>query len=84
MAQEKEPVHKIRYGRIRAVIWANESNGRTWFNVEIVRVYKDGDDWKDSTSFGRDDLPIAALALNKAYAWIWEQAATAASGKAAE
>ena len=72
MAQENGPVKEIRYGRIRAAVWANESSGRTWFNVKVVRTYKEGDDVKDATTFGRDDLPIAALALTKAYAWICE------------
>ena len=24
----------------------------------VTRIYKDSDDWKESTSFGRDDLPL--------------------------
>ena len=67
------PVHEIRLGTIRAAIWANK-HGSTdpWFNVSVTRLYKVGDQWKDSTSFRRDDLPVAAKILEMAYAWIWE------------
>jgi hypothetical protein len=54
---KNRPVHEIRFGRIRAAIWQNETEVGTRHNVTISRLYKDGDDWKDSTSFGRDDLP---------------------------
>ena len=51
------PVHEVRLGRIKAAIWENETQNGTRHNVTLSRLYKDGDDWKDSTSFGRDDLP---------------------------
>lgn len=74
MAQKTKPVQEIRLGRIRAAIWANQANGRdAWFNVTVSRLYKDGDVWKDSTTFRRDDLPIVAKVADMAYAWIWGQ-----------
>lgn len=76
MAQ-KQPAHEIRLGRIRAAIWANE-NGHddVWFNVTVSRLYKDGDVWKDSSSFRRDDLPVVAKVMDMAYAWIWNRHTT--------
>lgn len=74
MAQKKEPAHKFRLGRISVAIWTNQSKkGEAWFNVEIVRVYLEADEWQESTRFGRDDLPIVAKAADMAYAWIWTQ-----------
>ena len=75
MAQKKEkPVHEIRLGRIRAAIWANEADNRqVWFNVTVSRLYKDGDQWKDTSTYRRDDLPIVAKVVDMAYAWIWGQ-----------
>lgn len=75
MAQKKdEPVHRIPLGRIVAAIWANKAkDGRVWFNVTITRSFKDGDQWRDTSTFGRDDLPIVAKAADMAYAWIWGQ-----------
>ena len=83
MAERSRPVHEIRLGRIRAAIWANGADGReVWFNVTVSRVYKDGDEWKDTTAFGRDDLPIVAKIADMAYAWIWEQSAASSRSSA--
>ena len=54
--QPERPVHEVRIGRIKAAIWANEGDNGTWFNVTVSRSYKDGDEWKSSSSFGRDEL----------------------------
>jgi uncharacterized circularly permuted ATP-grasp superfamily protein len=43
-------------------------------SVTLSRLYKDGDHWKTSESFGRDDLPIVQKVLDLAYFWIFEQA----------
>ena len=56
----KQPVHEIRLGRIKATIWENDTRNGTRYNVTLTRLYKDGDEWKDSASFGRDDLPLVA------------------------
>ena len=73
------PVHEIRLGRIRAAIWENDTQNGTRHNVTVTRLYKDGDDWKDSTSFGRDDLPLVAKVLDRCHSWIFEQAAASSS-----
>lgn len=70
-----KPVHEIRLGCIKAAIWANEiEGGGIRHNVQIRRLYKDGDDWKTSDSFGRDDLLIMAKVADMAHTWIFEQA----------
>lgn len=83
MAQQKtksKPVHEIRLGRIRAAIWENETQNGTRHNVTVSRLYKDGDDWKDSSSFGRDDLPLVGKVLDRAHSWIFAQNGGASSG----
>jgi len=72
------PVHEVRLGRIRAAIWENESQNGTRHNVTLSRLYKDGDEWKDSTSFGRDDLPLVAKVADLAHSWIFTQASATA------
>lgn len=72
MSSSSRPTHEIKLGRIRASIWLNESERRdSWFNVSINRLYRDGNEWKTTTSFGRDDLPLVVKAAEMAYAWIW-------------
>lgn len=68
-----KPAHTIRFGRIKATIWANDSPNGVWYNVQVCRIYKDGDQWKQSDSFGRDDLPLACKALDQAHTWIYQQ-----------
>ena len=68
----KPPVHEIRVGRIKAVIWENETQQGTRHNVSFARIYKDGEVWKDSTSFGRDDLPLIQKVADRAFEWIYE------------
>jgi len=67
----KKPVHAVRLGRIKAAIWENETENGARYNVTISRLYKDDDQWKDSTSFGRDDLPLVAKVADLAHTWIF-------------
>lgn len=66
------PVHEVRLGRIKAAIWENETQNGARHNVTVTRIYKDGDQWKDSNSFGRDDLPLVRKVLDQAHTWIFE------------
>ena len=73
MAQEKtRPVHEIRLGRIRAALWEISTEKGTRHNVTVSRLYKEGDQWKDSASFGREDLPLVIKVLDLAHTWIYE------------
>lgn len=69
----QKPAHEIRLGRIKATIWANDTEKGARHNVAIQRIYKDGDEWKSTTSFGRDDLPLVIKVADLAHTWIFEQ-----------
>lgn len=62
-------------GTIKATIWENETSVGIRYNVNVVRIYKDGEQWKQTESFGRDDLPLLAKVVDLAHTWIFEQAA---------
>lgn len=69
----QKPVHEVRLGRIRAAVWENETENGIRHNVTFSRLYKDEQDrWQDSTSFGRDDLPLLAKVADLAHTWIFE------------
>lgn len=73
MAASDRPVHEIRLGRVRAAIWRRTGGQQeAWFTVTISRSYRVDGIWKDTDSFGRDDLPVVAKAADMAYAWIWQ------------
>lgn len=71
------PVHEVRLGRIKAAIWENETQNGPRHNVKVTRLYKDGNTWKDSDSFGRDDLLVVAKVFDLAHSWIFQHAAEA-------
>jgi hypothetical protein len=74
MAKHK-PVHDIRIAGIKAAIWENETQNGMRHNVTVCRLYKDGEQWKQTESFGRDDLLVLAKVLDQAHTWIFEQSA---------
>lgn len=69
------PVHEIRLGAIKAAIWANETKNGTRHNVTVSKLYKDDDEWKQTESFGRDDLLLVAKVVDQAHSWILSEAA---------
>lgn len=81
MSKSKRPVHEIRMGRIKAAIWENETESGTRHNVTLSRLYKDDkQQWRDSTSFGRDDLPLVAKISDLAHTWIYGLSAEPTNG----
>ena len=73
--QNNKPVHSVRIGTVKAAIWENRSGDSTWYNVTVSRSYKDGDQWKNSDNFGRDDLLPLAKVVDLAHTWICERQA---------
>ena len=68
---KSKPVYEKRIGSIRLAIWENENEGKTWFNVSAVRRFKDGEEWKEASTFnGLSDLTHLAKAVELGMAWI--------------
>lgn len=43
------------------------------YNVTFSRLYKEGDQWKSTESFGRDDLLLLGKVANDAHSWIYQR-----------
>ena len=69
-----QPVHKIRHGLVSASIWRHETDKGPVFDVTFQRSYKEGDTWKNSTSFGRNALLVVSLIAARAFEWNGTQA----------
>ena len=69
MANPK-PVAEIRIGRVKAAIWKNGTEGRTRHKVTFSRLYKDGEQWKTTQSFGSNDLLVLAKVADQAHSRI--------------
>ena len=71
---KNQPAHEITLGKIKVTIWANKTEDHdVWFNVAVSRLYKNGSAWKETTTLGHDDLPVAIKAMDMAYTWIWRK-----------
>jgi len=79
MANPK-PAAEIRIGAVKAVIWKNQVEASTRHNVVFQRLYKDGDSWQVSQSFGRDDLLVLAKVADLAHSRILELQSESDSG----
>ena len=73
-SMNEKPTHEVRLGAIKAAVWRNktETSG-TRFNVKFSRIYKDGDAWKSTESFGRDDLLLLSKVADQTHSWIHQQ-----------
>src|SRR5215211_6986697 len=70
------PVKTLRLGRIKAAVWENNSDQRAFFNVTFARTYMDNDKkFRDTDSFGRDDLLLLAKLADQAHTFICEHTA---------
>ncbi len=66
-----KPVHEVRHGLIRARIWRKRTRSGVRHTVALTRLFRNGETWKESTRFGRDDLPVLRLVLHDAHSWIY-------------
>lgn len=74
---ENRPVHEVRYRQVKATVWFNQTAKGTMHNVTVSRSYRQGEQWRNASSFGPADLLPLAKALNECHTWIHEQMATA-------
>ena len=69
-----KPWKVLRSSGVSASIFENSVKTKdgdvTYFKVSLTRTYRDGEEWKSTTSLSREDLPIAALLLQQAWAAI--------------
>lgn len=70
---KQKPVHEVRLGSIKAAVWKNETEAGVRYNATLSRIYKDGDSWKSTASFGRDDLLIVGKVADQVHSWIHAQ-----------
>lgn len=72
------PVHTVRVGSIKVAIWRNSTQNGPMHNTTLVRSYKNQQgEWAESGSLSRDDLLVAAKALDLAHTFIVETEAAA-------
>jgi hypothetical protein len=68
-----KPAHEVRFGAIKATIWRNDTGNGVRFNTTFTRLYRDGNEWKTTNSFGRDDLLVVGKVADQVHSWIYQQ-----------
>jgi hypothetical protein len=57
VASIKRPETTVRHGNVEIAIWRNPSSKGDFFSASSPTIrYKDGEQWKDGSNFGRHDL----------------------------
>lgn len=78
------PVKTLRLGRMKAAVWENSADDRTYHNVKFARTYLDEHKkFQDSDSFGREDLLLLAKLADQVHTFICERQAAQRSDEAA-
>lgn len=67
-----KPVHTLRRGLIKVRVWRKRTKSDLSHTVTITRLFKNGDVWKESVRFGRNDIPIVRLLLDQALVWTYQ------------
>lgn len=67
--EKQKPEKKFRAGAVTATIWKNQTeDNREYSTVSFERSYRDKNgEWKTTNSLRVNDLPKAAMVINKAY-----------------
>jgi hypothetical protein len=86
----QKPLCRIQAGQVTAALWENKITAKNGNEVELLKVtvqrrFKDKEgNWKSSSSFGRNDIPLAIYCLGKAFGKIVEEQAVNSSSKPEE
>jgi hypothetical protein len=80
-----KPVKEFSDGPIKVSVWRSEGEHGPRYSVTCRRRYKDkaADEWKDSYSYGQDDILALAKLLDLAHTWMLEQQQQQRAQKAA-
>lgn len=68
-----KPLREERIGRVKAVVWGNQTPNGLRHNVTFKRIFKreGSSTWEQSDSFGRDDLPLLMEVAKRAWLWVY-------------
>lgn len=65
--------HAVKRGLIQVKVRCRQYRTGIRFSIRTSRLFKDGDVWRESQRFGRDDIPVLRLALDEAHTWMLTQ-----------
>ena len=67
-----KPTSEIRIDSVKAAIWSNDTEDRTRYTITFSCLYRDGEQWKATQTFDRNDLLVLAKVADQTHARIFE------------
>lgn len=64
------PFHVLERYPLKAVIWENETQNGPMFSIQLIRIFKQDEYWRETSSLNASDLLPAAKLLEEADARI--------------
>ena len=64
------PIRELRVGLIKVRIWQKKTRNGVNHVITLARLFNNGDEWKESTRFGPEDVPLIRALLDEAHLWI--------------
>jgi len=79
------PVCRLTLKGITASVFRNESDKNIpFYKVSITRTFKDGDEFRTTTAFNRDDLPLVGEVARRAWLEVIKRESDESSAKAGD
>lgn len=67
MTDKKKPIQRVQSGPVTGAIWENQTKeGEAFFSATFERNYRDGEEYKNATSYGANDLTHLVVCTLKA------------------
>jgi hypothetical protein len=79
-----KPIRTFRLRGVKVAVFENQTEQGVYYKTSLQRIYREGKEWKTTTSLGRDDLPVARLLLGQAWEFILESEAASRANEQAE
>jgi len=68
-----QPVKQFRSRSVKAAIWKNVTDKGTFFNLTLERLFKAGEKWRSSSTFGIGDTSDMEMVIMEAREWVADQ-----------
>jgi len=78
-----QPAFKARDGALEITVWANTSDKGIFYSTDLKRSFMFEEEWKDTTSMGKQNIGAAIALYNLAYVKISELEAEAKAAQPA-
>jgi hypothetical protein len=72
-AEKTMPVQVFRLRGVKVAVFENkprDGGAQPWFKLTAQKIYREGNAFKTTTSFGRDDVPVLQHLLHEAWVWV--------------